>query len=336
MKYGESDFFRYLPLNRHFFRVGVKKIIELQARREYEGAGEYPSFIGWDCEQYAKELAEASHVIGFSVWCQTGGWHGFRRLAFLQPAGIWIEINAAVAALIFQRGLSVEQAVTEFFGKERSGAALELLRLSDLVVREILYIPEFALQKLFFRRVRIPPLIHVYWDSLFINEAVRNIISHLVSAPEEAIRSGEADFAHFSRMEELAAELGLPVEDIRFMRDSFELMLLARRYYLLPGDAAVIEQIRAAKKAYKKRWPRPERQRYRIRTAFGPSRLGSRTISWISRILVRRQRGYRTVLDRMFTLTTLSWVYWLFRSRRPEAFPKILRKTAMGVESLLR
>ncbi|MGD9343724.1 MAG: hypothetical protein PVJ25_06780, partial [Desulfuromonadales bacterium] len=47
MKYGESDFFRYLPLNKLFFKTHVKKIVELQARREYEGCGEYPSFIGW-------------------------------------------------------------------------------------------------------------------------------------------------------------------------------------------------------------------------------------------------------------------------------------------------
>ncbi len=85
MKYGESDFFRYLPLNRHFFRTGLPTIVEFQARREYEGAGEYPSFVGWEVEQHARELRGARNLIGFSVWCQTGGWHAFRRLAFLQP-----------------------------------------------------------------------------------------------------------------------------------------------------------------------------------------------------------------------------------------------------------
>ena len=42
MKYGESDFFRYLPLNRLFFASDHQKIIEFQARREYEGFGAYP------------------------------------------------------------------------------------------------------------------------------------------------------------------------------------------------------------------------------------------------------------------------------------------------------
>jgi hypothetical protein len=123
MKYGESDFFRYLPLNRHFFRIDLPKIIELQARREYEGAGEYPSFIGWDCERYARELAGARGIVGFSVWCQTGGWHAFRRLAFLQSQSVWIDLNAAVALRVFKDGASVEEAVKSFFGgKQRLGS----------------------------------------------------------------------------------------------------------------------------------------------------------------------------------------------------------------------
>jgi hypothetical protein len=39
MKHGESDFFRHIPLNKAFFHVKQAKIIELLARREYEGAG---------------------------------------------------------------------------------------------------------------------------------------------------------------------------------------------------------------------------------------------------------------------------------------------------------
>jgi alpha-glucuronidase len=52
MKYGESDFFRFLPLNAHFYRGAHKKLIEFQTRREYEGFGEYPTFVGWQYECY--------------------------------------------------------------------------------------------------------------------------------------------------------------------------------------------------------------------------------------------------------------------------------------------
>lgn len=336
MKYGESDFFRYLPLNRHFFRVDLPKIIELQARREYEGAGEYPSFIGWDCLETARQLRDARNVIGFSVWCQTGGWHAFRRRAFLDPDAKWIELNAAVAARVFREGATVEQAVSQFFEPEQVSGLLEFLRLADQVVLRVLYIEEFAQRKLFFRRVRIPPLLHVYWDSIFINDAVRRVISDFVQDPEQAVRDGESAFENFDRMLELAHDYDLPVEDLEFMRDTFAIVLLARRYYLLQPDPELIVEIKSAKKAYKQRWPRSHRQRYRIRIDAEMSRLNRRTLTWLLQLFVRQQRGYRRVLDRVFGLHVLSWIYRLFHARNQKALPKFLRKTAMGFDQLFR
>ena len=142
MKYGESDFFRYLPLNRHFFRLELPTIVEFQARREYEGAGEYPSFVGWEVERYAQELAGARNLVGFSVWCQTGGWHAFRRLAFLQPEAFWIELNAAAIARIMQHGDSVETVVARIVGEPCAADALEFLRHADTAVLQILWDPK--------------------------------------------------------------------------------------------------------------------------------------------------------------------------------------------------
>lgn len=181
MKYGESDFFRHIPLNKAFFHVKQAKIIELQARREYEGAGEFPSFIGADCEHFARELEKAENVIGMSIWCQTGGWHRFRRLAFLsgnRHSDIWIRLNVSVAIHIFRYKRSIEQSIEQTLGSQRAPAALELMRHADTVIKQIFYIEEFARQKIFFRRVRIPPLLHLYWDGLFINHAVAKILYH--------------------------------------------------------------------------------------------------------------------------------------------------------------
>jgi heme-degrading monooxygenase HmoA len=308
MKYGESDFFRYLPLNRHFFRIDLPKIIELQARREYEGAGEYPSFIGWDCEHYSRELAGARNVIGFSVWCQTGGWHAFRRLAFLDSEAVWIDLNTTAALRIFKEGASVEQVVASFFGADRAPAAIELLRLTEVVIRELLYIEEFAREKLFFRRVRIPPLLHVYWDSVFINQPVRRVLSHFIHEPEEAIRAGEAAFTHFDRMLELARQIDLPEEDFLFMRDTFAVVLLARRHYLLPPDPALAEEIKIAKKAYKARWPRSVRQRYRIRLDLEPARFNRRTVNWLLGLLVRDELLKAWAADASFLKTQPGYI----------------------------
>ncbi len=337
MKYGESDFFRYLPLNRAFFRTQHRKIVELQARREYEGAGEFPSFIGWDCEQYARELQGDANLAGVSVWCQTGGWHRFRRLAFLEENGkdFWLRLNTVVALRIFRDRESVEDAVAGIVGKERAPAALELLRHAETVVKELHYIGDFATQKLFFRRVRIPPLLHVYWDCLFINHAVRKVLRHFVKDPERALREGEAAYALFPRMVELARAAELPVADIEHWRDFCHLIRLARRYYFLPYEPELVERIRASKKAYKKAWPSEKRQRYRIKLSFEPFKVKRQTLGWLSSLLLRRQRGYR-LIDHLFTLNLLGIVFRLFRPGKSKAVPKFLRKSAMGVDALFR
>lgn len=337
MKHGESDFFRYLPLNRAFFRIPHKKIIELQARREYEGAGEYPSFIGRDCERFSRELSTAPNMVGMSVWCQTGGWHRFRRLAFLEESNrdVWIRLNTAAAVGIFKYAKSVETVIEEFSGHEKAPAMLELLRHSDTAIHEILYIEEFARQKLFFRRVRVPPMIHMYWDCIFINHGVRKIISHFISDPERALRGGEAAAEIFPRMISLARDADLPVADIEHMRDAFGMILLARRYYFLPFDDTLAEEIRTAKKLYKKRWPKEIRQRYRVKVSFEPFKLKRSTIAWGIRLMSRKKRRYR-IIDHVFTLGLLSYVYRIFRTRAPQALPKFMRESAMGVDVLFK
>lgn len=337
MKHGESDFFRYLPLNRAFFRVKQRKLLELQARREYEGAGEYPSFIGWDCERFREELSLVDNVAGISVWCQTGGWHRFRRRAYLETNGsdLWILLNTEVAITVFKHHRPADSCIEERFGVERSQAALELLDHADTVIRDILYIGDFAKQKLFFRRVRIPPLFHVYWDSLFINHGVRKIVRHFVVDPNDSVARGEAASSLFPRMISLAEEADLPVDDIRHMADFFNLVLLARRYYFMPFDDSRIEQIRAAKKAYKQRWPSEIRSRYRIKVSFEPFPLKRRTLGMAARLLIRRKRGYR-LLDRLLTLHFAGIVFRLIRNRRPESMPRFLRESAMGVDVLFK
>jgi hypothetical protein len=338
MKHGESDFFRHIPLNRAFFRVKQRKIIELQARREYEGAGEYPSYIGEACEAFARELEEAENMVGISVWCQTGGWHRFRRLAFLpgnKNPDTWIRLNAAAAIHIFRYGKSVEQSVAVTLGEAGAPAAIQLLRHADTLIDQLLYIEDFARQKLFFRRVRIPPLLNVYWDCLFINHAVSKILRHFVPDAERTIRSGEAAATLFPEMIRLARVADLPESDIRHMQDFFSLLLLARRYYFLPFDETLAARIRGAKKEYKRSHPSSSRERYRIKVSFEPFKVKRRTLAWVSSLMLRKKRGYR-VIDHLFTLHLIGYLYRLFKPRDPKAMPKFLRKSAMGIDTLFK
>ena len=338
MKYGESDFFRYLPLNKHFFRFKVKKIIELQARREYEGCGEYPSFIGWDYQQYAQQLAQAENMVGICVWCQTGGWLPFRRLSFLEEAGIWNELNCFVTLKLFKNNWDVERSVQEFaheIGCTDHQDLLELLRLNDQVIKELLYIEGVASQKLFFRRVRIPPLFSVFWNTILINDSVRKLLRVLVVDGQAAIESGYRALDAIEQMKIRAARLKLPVEDIQFMADTFALLALAREYYFLPYDDTIRKRIRKAKKQYKKQYPQDGRPRYRIKTDFTPFSIHRRHLAWMLRIALRNRRGYR-ILDHLLTLHLFSFAYRLLTLLRPKFFPKFVRKSAMGIGAIFR
>ncbi len=179
MKYGESDFFRYLSLNRNFFVTTLPKIVELQTRREYEGCGEFPSFVGGDYEQLSIELREAPGVIGISVWCQTGGWTPFRRLAFIDHSAIWTEINTFVTLRLFKHGELVEEALSHLPNVENQAALIELLHLSEEVILQLLYLPDFARQRFYFRRVRIPPLLGVYWHHIFVAHSLKKMLEQI-------------------------------------------------------------------------------------------------------------------------------------------------------------
>jgi len=338
MKYGESDFFRHLPLNRNFFATGHKTLVELQARREYEGSGEFPSFIGHDYERYAAELEEAKHLVGFSVWCQTGGWLPFRRLAFLGEDAIWTEINAFVTHRLFARRESVEVAVRECvraFGLQNPAAVLELLRLSEEVVKELFYFEDYAREKLYFRRVRIPPLVEVYWNTIFIHQSIRKLLGHFARDREAAIRSAHQAMRKIDRMEELAHSTGLPVEDIRFMRDTFELLALAREFFMGPDTEDIRHRIEQAKDDYQHKYPPGTRFRYRVSLNFHRFEDPGRFTRWCLRTAFRTRPGYR-IVDRVFVLHLLSLFYRLVKRRRPGWIPEFARESAMGIDVIFR
>ena len=336
IKHNDSDFFRHLPLNPTLLCPGVRKIVELQARREYEGCGEYPSFTGWDVEQLRRKLEGVPGIAGISLWVQTGGWTVFRRLAFLENASPWTDLNAYAAVRVFRDRIPAEAALMDYCRDRLHSFAyadlIELARLSDEVVKELLYLDDFARRPLFFRRVRVPPLFSVYWDQIFVNHSVRKLLR--IFAPDGAakVRQGQAAMRKMERMEELAKRLGLPADDIRFMRDSLRLVALAREYYFLPFSQDRARGLWEAKEAYQKAWPREVRYRYAVKLDFSRQRLSRHRLRSLLRLLVREQPRYRR-MDRLVTLGVLSWIApWLLRRRRDSA----LSQAAMGIETVFR
>ncbi len=339
MKHGESDFFRYLPLNKNFFQTKAAKLVELQTRREYEGCGEFPSFVGWEHERFARELEHASNLVGISVWSQTGGWVPFRRLTFLDRSAVWTDLNTFVTLRVFKDKQLVEEAIREFAQSQNcpdETALLELLRLSDEVVRELLYVEDFARQALFFRRVRVPPMLQVYWNNIFISHSVKKVLNHFVQDKEASLRAAQRALENIGRMRTLATAAAMPEEDIAYMEATFSLLTLAREYYFSPFTEEIEQRLRIAKKAYKAQFPKEGgRARYRVKMNFQPFWLRYRHLRWALAVLMRRKSGYRLV-DRIFTLHGISLIYRVIAKRRPHWIPSFAKDSAMGVESVMR
>ncbi len=351
MKPGESDFFRFLPLNKLFFRSGHQKIFEVQARREYEGCGEYPSFIGRHLDDYRRQLEDAEGLVGLSVWCQTGGWTKFKRLTYLECSSIWNELNTEVAIDLFKHGRTVDEAIRASwirrFGDpdpqdnpDEKPSDLdrltELLRLSDEVIEELLYVDELAEQKIFFRRSRLPPLLSVYWDRVLINHSMRKLLRCFVADGDAKIQQGWDAVAKIRRMIELAGAIDrpehIPVDDLIFQLQTFEILALAREYYFGPFHPKLAKKLKKRRRKYKKTVRKP---RYTLNMDFAPMSLRSVYLRWILAVFLRRKRGYR-LIDQVFTVRALAAIYPIVHRFEHRLVPKFARKQAMGIESIFR
>ncbi|GMA23915.1 hypothetical protein GCM10025864_16740 [Luteimicrobium album] len=73
-KYSAGDFYSYLALNPTLAVGDQRRIVELQARREFEGQGALPDDLGaLDQAALQRFLAANPNVEGIWDWAQTGG-----------------------------------------------------------------------------------------------------------------------------------------------------------------------------------------------------------------------------------------------------------------------
>lgn len=336
MKYGETDFFRYVPLCAHFHNdPHHQKLVEFQARREYEGFGEYPSFIGWDYERYAHELAGCQNVVGISVWSQTGGWSSARSITFLKNSSVWNELNVWVTVYLFRHHLGVEEAVRAFCVARLPGRnpvkLLELLKLSSEVIREGLYFEDYARCAVYFRRLRLPPLFHVFWDTALITSSIRTLMRHFVVNRRAAIKQGYSVLEKIQRMVELAELLALPANGLRSQHAFFKILAVAREWFLGRRSREVEERLTCLIREYQHHQTGSQIFIVQLR----PSRLNWGVVNLGLRALTRKQSSYRLV-DRLVLLRLLSWLGWLLKFWPRHRLPSLAVSQGMGIRHFLK
>ncbi|MEI1278435.1 glycosyl hydrolase family 67 [Leptospira venezuelensis] len=329
LKYGEGDFFRYLPINPLFFEDDRPKLLELQARREYEGFGEYPSFVGWQYEKYRSELLGKANIAGISVWTQTGGWSSFKNITFLKRSSYWNELNTFVSVQLFTRPeRSLEEILLKFYGRKNLDLFIEFLKLSEELILNLLYDPEFARQSFYLHRVRIPPILHITWDKITVSDPFRSLYSLLNPNPKESLRSGEEAFSHLSRMKKISEKLDLPY-DFQFQKRTFRLILNARKLLYFENPALLAESKRLAKE-YNKKYPKTFRFQFQASKSKPSWFLG-----FILKLFLRNRSSYRLV-DKILFHPILRKIYYLVFLGIRNRLPDFINRQGMPVRELLQ
>ena len=180
IKHGPADFFRNMPLNPTITDTIHPKIVEMQARREHEGAGRFPSYNGAELERLKKRFNQS--VIGFISWVQMGGWVKTHRRTYLDESGFWNELNSSAIMDIWHRGYSSKESIERFSTKKNirnKQKFIQLVESCEKIIDKAFYFHELE-KDVYIKRLRIPPNIPLFWDTIVLNSVTKYLIRNLV------------------------------------------------------------------------------------------------------------------------------------------------------------
>ncbi|MEJ3743920.1 hypothetical protein WEI85_11580 [Actinomycetes bacterium KLBMP 9797] len=216
-KYCLGDFYSHLPFN-HTLEMGTqRRIVEFQARREFEAFGALPNDLGVLHQQALQRfLAANPRVEGVWTWTQGGGpLRAGPRTLYLR-AGFWqlYELNVYSAARLAwdpdadPAQITADWARQTFATDPSTVAAIgQAMALSRQAVMRGLYIGPYARHTVKALGVAPPPMMWIFeWDIVTGDSAVLDSI-YSVSRDrlDEAIRDGDEAVELTRRMRALVA-----------------------------------------------------------------------------------------------------------------------------------
>jgi hypothetical protein len=174
-KFPAGDFYLPLPVNPTLLTGEQPRIVEFQARREFEGFTAFPNFLG-GLHGQALDLVRSANpkLVGTWIWTQNGGplRAGPMSLYPLHGFWLWIDANTYVTSRLAagDRGSAADLA-SEWVRRELTtdstavGAFRELLLRSSDAIDRGFYIRPFARKRVTFGGFELPPLLWIMeWD----------------------------------------------------------------------------------------------------------------------------------------------------------------------------
>lgn len=213
-KFTAGDFFSYLPLNPTLASGRHRRVVELQAKPEFEGFGAFPNFLGEEHARALRALSAAnSHIVGTYVLSQFGGplRAGPRTLYPLHGFWLWTDANVFVASrLAFDLHADVSQLLRQWararFGDDPRvvDAVTSALTETRKAVLEGFYIRPFAEREVRVPGLELPPLMWIFeWDMVGGWHSLLSIVYQGTRGRvDEAIEEGHAAASSVKRARE--------------------------------------------------------------------------------------------------------------------------------------
>ncbi len=315
MKYGDTDFYDMVDLNPLFFATEHRKLLELQTRREREGFGNLPFFVGWQYEKYRDELKSTPAICGISVWCQTGGWTKKKDLTFIKNSSMWNELNTYAAIGIFRKNLDSQKILQKFFKNDKW---IEFITLYHSTFLKILYIEGFSDKAIYFRRLRIPPLLWLFWDNVIINPL---IIALFEFAGMERFKY-PAD--EIKRLRSLGREIGH--RETKFYCDTLKILSRCR---LIMVEKKKLKKLKKQASKFKSRYP--DSFNFHIEL----SMKNYRKYRPLYKLIFREKSEYRFI-DRFFLNGFVSAIIRAAVERNRNKTIEFARNQAMGIKEIFK
>lgn len=170
-----GDFYSYLPLNATLMTGTQRRIIEVQARREFEDFGSLPNDLGSLYQQAFTTLEAANpHIIGIWNWTQEGGPWRAGPMTLELKTGFWqlYELNTIQAVRLARDPTADPAAITadwahEYLSDDPATVAAigQMMALSRQAILDGLYIGPYADKRVFALGLEPPPMMWIFeWD----------------------------------------------------------------------------------------------------------------------------------------------------------------------------
>ncbi|WP_416906114.1 hypothetical protein [Micromonospora echinospora] len=279
-KYTLGDFYSHLPLNTTLLTGAHRRIVEFQARREFEGFGALPNDLGPLHRRALREfLAANPKVEGVWNWTQDGGPLRAGPMSLHLRAGFWqlYDLNTyAVGRLAWDPDADPAQVTADwayrtFSADPATVAAIgQAMALSRAAVTRGLYVGPYADRSVRALGLEPPPMMWIFeWDiPTGDSAALSSVYAVTGGRVDEAVGEGGQAVALARRMRDLVAatdpatwrDAGLRAHFTRtldYQVDLFETlgayrtMVLRHAQWLDTGSPAAYDDWRLAATAYR-------------------------------------------------------------------------------------